>query len=174
MDAYEAECILPSTLWLNVCIGNSHHPMSRLTMQAMFVQISKTSLCHPNHRLCGRLSQSGDVVQAVFVPSMPWWEPANADALDGYADCDPVRLEPKSARDPVVHQQLQGPSGFIVSSTAAKQAFNPANQVCCCTKFVFHWQAARVSSMAEEVHKTLPQLDTVVTWPAAFAGRHGL
>ena len=101
--------------------------------------------------------------QAVFVPSMPWWEPANADALDGYADCDPVRLEPKSARDPVVHQQLQGPSGFNVSSTAAKQAFNPANQVCCCTKFVFHWQAALVSSMAEEVHKTLPQLDMLVT-----------
>lgn len=60
--------------------------------------------CHPDDNLCGSLGQSGNVVQAVYVPSVPWWEPANADALDAYADCDPVQLEAAAAQVPVVQK----------------------------------------------------------------------
>ena len=82
--------------------------------------------CHPSHKLTASLRQSGDIVQAVFVPSITWWEPANADALDGYADWDPDQLAAAPAQVPVVHKQ----PGVVTGSSQTMQAFNAADQVC--------------------------------------------
>ena len=116
---------------------------------------SALPFCHPNDRLCQSLSQSGNVVQAVFVPSMPWWEPANADALDGYADCDPVQLEAAVAQASVVHKESQAPTSLHMSSTAAEQLINSADQVCHTTVQFYLPQAAHGSPVVEEAHQSL-------------------
>ena len=118
--------------WLNAFTGHSPGFMSWVghASQVSDILIALATLFwHPHHKLCVSLGQSGNVVQAVFVPSMPWWKPANADALGGYADCDPVQLEAALAQVPVVHKQPEAATGSNMKSTAAGQAFNPANQV---------------------------------------------
>ena len=72
---------------------------------------------------------------------MPWWEPANADALDGAAACDPAhpQLEATPAHKPVVHKQavyvpiMHAATTDALDATAAVDAVqldaNPAQQV---------------------------------------------
>ena len=76
------------------------------------------------------LAECGDGAQAVYIPSMPWWEPTNADALDGAAACDSCRLRASLSQESLVHKQAEVPAGSIMISTTAEQAIDTAEQVC--------------------------------------------
>ena len=117
-------------------------------MHAMFpisCNVFSPVCCHPNHKLCGGINQSGDVVQAVAILSMPGLEPTSGDAVDACAACDLPDLEATAALGLVVHNHVAVAAGSPTTSTTSDQASNPAVQVC-------HVQAAIHCSVQSDAH----------------------
>ena len=80
----------------------------------------------------GSPGQRDGVLQADYIPSMPWWEPVITDAMDGYAACEPPQVVDNVFPDPVVYRGPAMAADSSMTSSTDEKAFSPADQVLFC------------------------------------------